>query len=325
MARPTSLGAKIVKDYLRQYPNTPSLTLAKKIYESKDGKAVFTSLELVRSHIRRLRGTRGEYHREKLSSKEFVHPIAKNFGIPDGEREDMSAFIIPKNIKRALVINDVHVPYHDAEALTKALQYGLDYSADCIIINGDFLDFYKISKYESDPRARSLKYEIETGRLILEKIRAIFPDVPIYFKMGNHEMRWESYLKIKAPELLDMEEFRLDVIMHFGKHRITNVTGLRPISFGKLDIWHGHEFKGGGEFVAKSYLLKVGTNILFGHHHRKDEFYMNSKGGHIKAYCVGHLGEKHPAYMPINRWTHGFAFVTIDNEQGDFTVTNKAI
>jgi predicted phosphodiesterase len=305
------------------------MTLAKMIYKSKGGKELFRSVESIRVSIRYYRGKMGKDCLKKLSDKSFVKEAVKNFGIPDGEREDMSAFIMPKSLKRALIINDVHIPYHDAEALSKALQYGLDYSADCIIINGDFLDFYKISRFEIDPRARSLKHEIETARIILGKIRDIYPDVPIYFKMGNHEMRWESYLKIKAPELLDMEEFRLDVILHFRSSGIINVTGLRAIKFGKLNILHGHEYRGGmipPVNIARGYLLKAKDNILVGHHHRTSEQVQRSVTGTVTgAWSVGHLGEAHPAYMPFNEWNHGFALVTIDDNNGNFTVHNKKI
>jgi len=48
---------------------------------------------------------------------------------------------------------------------------------------------------------------------LLVTIREAFPKARIIYKDGNHEMRWESYLSFKAPELLGIEDFMLDKVL----------------------------------------------------------------------------------------------------------------
>ena len=57
----------IVKPYLVKFPNHGDLTLAKKIY--KENPLVWTSVDTVRTAVRRIRGHIGEDKRKKLSDK----------------------------------------------------------------------------------------------------------------------------------------------------------------------------------------------------------------------------------------------------------------
>ena len=191
--------------------------------------------------------------------------------LPEGIIEDFSPVQIPLKYDRQLVFSDVHVPYYSKEALSIVLLYGLKNSANCIIINGDFLDFYKASRFNPDPRARGLKDEIIMAREILSKIRDLFPNAAIYFKEGNHDERWEHYLRDKAPELLDMEEFRLDVILHLSKMNIQYVRDKKILQAGKLNYVHGHEF--GKGFTApvnpaRGFYTKGKQTMVGGHHHQ---------------------------------------------------------
>jgi hypothetical protein len=63
----TRLVGKIVTGYLKRFPNTPALTLARKIYNENDNNLVFDSVERVRYIIRYHRGHAG------VKSREFKH------------------------------------------------------------------------------------------------------------------------------------------------------------------------------------------------------------------------------------------------------------
>ena len=77
------------------------------------------------------------------------------------------------------------------------------------------MDFYGISTYEKDPRKRSFAGELEMGKVMLEKLREIFPDQHIFFMVGNHEERLERYMRVKAPELLDCDQFKIQELLGF--------------------------------------------------------------------------------------------------------------
>ena len=61
-------------------------------------------------------------------------------------------------------------------------------------------------------------------------------------ELGNHEDRYERFLRIKAPELLDIQEFRLDILLKFGELGVQLIDEMRIVQFGRLNIMHGHEF-----------------------------------------------------------------------------------
>ena len=59
---------KIIKDYLNKFPNLPSLTLARKIY--KDHPEL-SSVDNIRTSVRRLRGQLGEQNRSHRKDKTY--------------------------------------------------------------------------------------------------------------------------------------------------------------------------------------------------------------------------------------------------------------
>ncbi len=65
------ITSQIVLEYLERFPNTPSLTLAKKIYGENDNHLVFSGVENVRSTIRNFRGSHGAYNRERRKNRKF--------------------------------------------------------------------------------------------------------------------------------------------------------------------------------------------------------------------------------------------------------------
>lgn len=325
-----NLRSQVVKDYLGRFPNAKSLTLAKKIH--KETGLVFDNPEQVRGTIRTYRGTHGKYTREKVQDRRFyrteaVKSLNNDFDLPESEALDYPIFTIPAAQNEILILSDIHVPYHDVDALTQALAWGRDHEINTVFLNGDFWDFHALSNFVKDPRKRNFQQERETGWLVLDKIREVFPDAVIYFKAGNHEDRLETYLKIKAPELFDTEEFRLDIILKLGERGISFIGDKIRVKAGKLNILHGHEYKGGTNSVnpARWLFLKSKGNALCGHFHQVSEHTENNINGEIiGCYSVGCLSELHPEYMPLNKWSHGFARVRVGKD-GEFKVTNLKV
>jgi hypothetical protein len=194
-------------------------------------------------------------------------------------------------------------------------------------LNGDTCDFYGLSRWEKDPRKRKFSQELEDTKKFLRSLKEAF-DVPIYFKVGNHEERLESYLRIKAPELLDVNEFQLDILLNFGELGIELITDKTIIKAGNLNIAHGHEF-GRSVFSpvnpARGYYMKSKTSTMCGHNHQTSEHTEPDLNGKITTvWSTGCLCELHPMYMPVNKWNHGFAIVNVA-KNGSFDVDNYRI
>jgi predicted phosphodiesterase len=327
------LSGKTTMEALAKWPELPTLTLARKIYE--ENPELYTSLDAARSSIRYYRGSIGTGHRETRSVNEFepakhatAMGIPNPFFLPESDEVEWEPYVIPPSVTRLLILSDVHIPYHNVEAVTLALQYGKDKNVNGIMLNGDILDFYGLSTFEKDPRKRRFSEELEMGRQFLRVLRKEFDGVPIYYKLGNHEERYERYLRIKAPELLDVAEFRMDVLLRFGELGVELIDDKRITQFGKLNIMHGHEF---GKSVfspvnpARGLYMRGKENCIAGHNHQTSSHVEPTMNGHvINTWSTGCLSELHPRYMPINRWNLGFAYAEREADNG-FTVHNHTI
>jgi predicted phosphodiesterase len=320
--RVTKETTKIILEYLEKFPNSPSKTLATKIYSEHGG--YFEKFDNVYTRVRYYRGQMGSYHRKRLNNKEFQKElktkVMQNFvSLPTSLSEKRGTFTFPTGCKKLGIIGDLHIPYHDEDAIETACDKMEAEEVDSILINGDLLDFYQLSFHEKDPRKVHFKNEIESGKQFFEYIRSRFPGIPIYFIPGNHENRFERYLRIKASELLDMDEFRLDVILHVAEYKIEYIPFRTKIVFGDFLIEHGDKIPGAGGVVpARTALMRLKTNCIINHFHKSSQssqrVYGIGEPTTIIGYSIGCLCELAPDYMEINEWNHGFAILTkVDN------------
>lgn len=320
----------MVAEYLEKYPKMPTKTLARMIHNNHP--LDFPTLTSAYSLVRYLRNEIGN---RKYKSKQFIaertmqekkaaHAWNK---LPETDYKECEPFILPKGNNRILVLSDIHLPYHDVQALSIALQWGYEHKPNAIILNGDTMDMYQASRYVKDRRLRDLNGEIEMTRDFLKQLRDEF-DCPVYFKIGNHDDRWENYLKTVAPELLGIADFELKNVLRFGELGVTEIKSKQIIKAGKLNILHGHEF-GHSVFspvnAARGLYMRAKASSIVGHHHQTSEHSENNlEGDVVTTWSMGCLCGLRPEYMPYNKFNHGFAFITtFDN--GDFEVKNLRI
>lgn len=318
------------KNYLERFRDTPDLTLAKKIYN--ENKESFTNLESVRTKVRRYRGkvatfysSKGAvYARDKTFFKEKTYDT-NPFKLPESHAESFEPFYLSQS--KTLIISDLHFPYQHNKSITLALNYGLKNNANCILINGDLIDFATISRHEKNWKHRSVNQEFEAVRIFLTALRKNFPKARIIFKYGNHDERWEKWLFVKAPEIFDCTDFQLEVLLKLAELKIEVVKDKRPVKIGKLTVLHGHELTGGGGVnVARGTFLKTLDSVTLGHFHKTSEHTeVRMNGDVISVKSIGCLCGLHPDYMPINKWNLGFAFCEMDIKTGDYELDNLKI
>tara|TARA_R110000796_G_scaffold161826_2_gene278561 strand:+ start:69 stop:1094 length:1026 start_codon:yes stop_codon:yes gene_type:complete len=333
-----SVKGQIVLKFLDHWPHLPSLSLAKLIY--KNNKSAFIDVENVRSLVRYYRGQNGDAHRHTVKGTEHgttskaqhakALGISNPFGLPKSDEAEWQPFILPKAATRILLLSDIHVPYHNIDAITKAIEYGKQQNVNAIVFNGDTVDCYALSRFENDPRKRRFSEELEATQQLLQVFRNEFDGVPFYFKLGNHEERFEAYLRTKAPELIGTSDFTMDQLLKFGELGCTLIQDKRVIKAGKLSIMHGHEFgkSGSGSGAvnpAHTYYNRAKVSVICGHNHQTSEHSERSLDGKVvTAWSTGCLSELHPEFLPVNKWNHGFAFIQVD-DNGDFEVDNLRI
>jgi predicted phosphodiesterase len=321
------MKAQIAREYRKKHGmEMPTKQLARIMYE--DNKSVFTDLEDARGSLRYIEGKQGKSKKYKTVSlseffKEDDRP--KNpYKLPESEESKYEPFVI--KAKRLAVLSDIHVPYHSIEALTAAFDMISKEKPDAILLNGDTIDFYGLSRFQKDPRKRSVAHELQACNEFLD-ILAQF-EAKIYYKLGNHDERYEHYLMHKAPELLGIPEFKFENVLKAKERGIEVIGEKRIIKANKLNIIHGHEYPSvfSPVNIARGLYMKGKVSAMQGHNHQTSEHTETDMNGEIvTTWSLGCLCELNPAYMPLNRWSHGFAIVDLSDNLKDFHVRNYRI
>lgn len=334
MSSKKELGGEVVEEYINEYIHNADkpmskIGLARLIYN--ENKALFKSVDAIRSTIRYQTGAYGKNLRKHIDKDKIIkgkaHPT-NPYGLPQSEEKEWKPYVLPKNANNILLLSDIHIPYHNIESVTLALDYGKKEKINTIYLNGDIMDCYKISRWDTDPRKRDFSYELDCTRGFLKMLRKEFPKAHIYYKIGNHEERYEKFLMAKGKELLGIEEFELSNLLRFGELGIHLVEDKQVCHAGKLNILHGHEF-GRSTFspvnAARGYYTRAKESMIAGHNHQTSEHTESSLSGEIvTVWSTGCMSELHPDYMPINRWNRGFAHIKVE-KSGDYKVKNIRI
>jgi len=247
-----------------------------------------------------------------------------NFGIEESLGKEYTSLKIKDDFKKVGILSDIHVPYHSLSALTCAIKYLREEQIDCLILNGDIFDFYAISRHEKEKDLRDFPREIEMGRNFLQKVRDLFPHIPIYYKMGNHENRWQRYLNEQAEEFSQLHEMQFEQFFRLDKLNLIYVPDWQGIELADLLILHGHELMAGGMNPSQSTFNKTFCNTIIGHVHRTTS--TTKKNGFkefFHTYSTGCLTQLSPKYYPFAQHNNGMAMVYIEN--GKTKVSNIMI
>lgn len=309
--------ADLARKLIEKYPDTPSKTLARRLYE--ENKQAFTNLDAARSAIRYARGNQGTHARSKAAGKSYFRPNKQAGWTPEcppSLAEPWEPFVV-EGPARVLSLSDAHIPYHDGKALEAAVEYGREhFQPDVILLNGDFADFYSISRWETDPNKRNLKQELGVVEDCLLWLRGAFPKARIVYKEGNHEERWTKFIWNKAPELWDLPACRIDAILGLADKGVEYVTDKRIVMLGELPALHGHEFPRGltnPVNQARGAFLRTNHSTLTAHGHRSSTHAeANLFKKETMSFSQGCLCDMAPQYMPINKWDQSFATIEID-------------
>lgn len=310
--------------------NTPKWEEIFKIETKKDGETISAYLVRVAKKYGTTTGNiRSKYHRHvtcKNRPKKFDESIPVAHHLPKSDTKEKT--IIDIDGKKVLMLFDIHIPYHDITALHLAINYGVKSGCDTIILGGDFIDCYEISSFEKDKTKRSFKSELQLTKQFFSFLRFKFPKARIYAKMGNHEDRYERYIRKNASALDGIEDFELGNLLNFDKFGIDIIQSKQLARINSLAVVHGHEF-GKSTFspvnVARGLYMRSKSSAICGHSHQTSEHTEKDINGKLTTcWSVGCLSELTPEYAPFAKYNHGFAVVTKRGKEG-FNVQNFRI
>ena len=317
---------EIAIEYREKYGmKMPTLTLARIMY--KENIELFTTIDAARATLRYLEGKMGKNKRNSVANKNYImtEERPKNpWKLPESEEAKYEPYIL--KAKKLAVLSDIHVPYHSISALECALDKISEEKPDAILLNGDTVDFYGLSRFMKDPRKRSVAHELQALNEFLDVLQQF--GAKIIYKLGNHDERYEHYLMHKAPELLGIPEFKFENLLKAGERKMDVVGEKRIIKANKLNIIHGHEYPSvfSPVNIARGLYMKGKVSAMQGHNHQSSTHVETDMNGDIvTTWSLGCLCELNPAYKPLNKWNHGIAIVDLDQNNKDFHVRNFRI
>lgn len=322
-------GLDLARKLCAEHPDAPSRQLGRMLY--KENVERFPNLDAACQSIRKARGNQGEKNRARCKKTDERRPNAPLGWVPScppSHAEPWLPFEIngPATIG---VLSDVHIPYHDSKALETAVGYlKKRYKIDTFLLNGDYMDFHTISRWEKEPKSRSLADECRIGVECLSWFRGQFRKANFIYKQGNHCERLDKYIWNKAPELWGLNNVQLRSVLEFERFGITEVSEQRPIMAGKLPIFHGHELPRGISSPvnpARGAYTRTAHTMLMGHLHRpsthtEPDMFKND----TTCWSTGCLCSMSPQFARLNKWSHGFCYVEVE-ANGAFNVHNFQI
>lgn len=315
---------RMARNIIARYPDHPARSLARALVE-KTKNAI--TLEAARSRMRRELGVSTNNGRRATAFKRAPRGPGEGIAAPPSIAKPWLPYEFPAAGPIG-IISDIHLPYHSDAALAAAVRQMKRAKVRGILINGDAVDFYAISRWEKNPAERDFKRELEQARQFFAWLRQEFRRVPIVLKTGNHEERWAAWLYQHAPEISDMPEMGLEKWLHLPAAGIELVDDKRPVMVGKLTVLHGHELPrqlASPVNAARGAWVRTKSTVLVGHHHRTSgHSEPNMWHEETFSWSIGCLADLTPEYARINAYNHGFAVCDVAAD-GSFDVHNYRI
>lgn len=221
-------------------------------------------------------------------------------------------------LKAALIIPDMHVPYHHVRATNLMLEAAKYIGIHEIVVLGDLADFYFANSHGKSPQLlNTTAEEIKAVNLFLDVLDQEFPDAKKKYIEGNHEHRLTRFIQTKAPEIFGFVDcrtlFNIDSRPGWSWHSYT--PSQRTSVLGSK-LFARHEPFGTS---AKQCANRALCSLVYGHIHRIEESHIVGLDGtnHV-AFSVGWLGDKRKDLIfgytrGHAQWQMGFGIVYVDS------------
>ena len=325
---------RVTKDYINRFAGLSHAQIGRKLAE--DYPTIFKSPEEARNTVRYYAGKRGKHnrkyaqnHTDTMETAKQNTDVLKRWGLQKSKGNKRKTFQIPSEYDRVLWISDIHFPNHDEEALTAALNYGLEHKANCIVIGGDLLDNAPFTRFRTPPDKKRAREYFDMATEFLAALRKNFPKALILYMEGNHDRWYTDWLIDHCAVVFDDAHYQLETRLRLDSFAVQYLKENVMVKAGKLPMLHGHTVVRGvfaPVNAARGAYIRSKHNLLIGHTHQVSMHSEKDITGKVtKTWSTGCLCSLSPDYDPHNtKHGHGFAFITTD-KNGSFTVENKEI
>lgn len=216
-------------------------------------------------------------------------------------------------IKNGIVIigSDIHIPFQDNKAVEAFKSYCKEIQPSAIVLNGDVLDFYKLSRFVKG-EGRNPYEEISECQELLKSLKEACPNSEIYYVIGNHETRLETYVLNNAPHLASLVEDVFTII----KTKDIGVIGCSEVLINDNFICtHGKLLGSKAGMSAMKEIEKHYMSGASGHTHRLAKFLTRKARRKFVWLETGCLCDLNPEYVQDPDWQQGFAVIQFENSK----------
>lgn len=222
-------------------------------------------------------------------------------------------------VKRGVITPDKHFPLHNKPAINVVCKAIEIIKPDFYIDLGDTGEFESVSHWQWKKKKRPpLEYQLPK---VYEEIKKVNSGMDIidealdkanvktrYFTEGNHE-EWLNRFSEENPYLQGLRAEDALLLKQRGYEYYPNGEYLK---IGKLWFYHGNHFA--GIHHTRNHLLKLGCNIMYGHHHDLQMCSITHMDGPKSAWSIGCLKDmssENNSWLGGRKvnWAHAFAVV----------------
>jgi len=173
---------------------------------------------------------------------------------------------------KAILLFDEHAPFQHKKLWQNKINLIKSMKFDKIILGGDFLDCYAISRFDKSPhRAEDLHFELTEAMAMLKDLRTAAPNAEIIFVKGNHCERLDKLLDTNLRAFRNLPELKLEKLLKLEKYNIRFVNDFYRVNKTFI-VTHGVACC---KQSAKAELEKWGISLAAGHIHRYNTFKKN--------------------------------------------------
>jgi len=233
-------------------------------------------------------------------------------------------------VKRYIVTPDKHFPLADMKAISVVCQAIEIIKPDGYIDLGDTGEWASVSRFQyKNKKQPPLEVQlpiickdveqVNEGMDIIDKSLDRAKVKERHFVQGNHE-EWLNNFVEEHPYLA--KDFLVPNALKLKERGYKFHKLGKMLKIGKLNFYHGHHYA--SVHHARNHLIRLGGNVMYGHHHDIQQSSVTHIDGVKSAWSIGCLkdmGSEANGWLGNRQhnWQHAFAIVDFYHS-GFFTV-----
>jgi hypothetical protein len=230
--------------------------------------------------------------------------------------------------KIAILVPDLHCPYHDVKAtnamfsVIEDLQKSIGRPVDELCILGDLADAFGFGLHPKLPDMASVKEtikdEIYQCHKLLDRFDSLGAKKKVYIE-GNHEQRAQRYMMKNCPELFEEGYLRDKLKIDERGYDWVKFSRGNKGGTGQLhrildcELYARHRPYSGGKNIAHANMDKKHISLVNGDTHRVQRVIRKrGDGKYIECLSLGCLIDFNSevfSYMDTDDWAQGFGIV----------------